>query len=91
MWAAFENPVPDIVSFLLKNGADVNAKDKDGMTALALAAANNPNPEIVSLLLENGADAHIKIENGLRAIDFAENNDKLKNTEALKQLQEASK
>lgn len=44
---------PDVVKLLVKYGAEVNAKDKDGMTAVIFAAGNNP--ALVRLLLELGA------------------------------------
>lgn len=45
------------VSCLLKNGADVNASDSDGHTALTSAAARG-NTEIVKLLVEKGANVN---------------------------------
>ncbi len=42
-----------IVNFLIKNGADVNAVDNDGNTALMLAAKNGN----ITLLLQNKAEA----------------------------------
>jgi ankyrin repeat protein len=55
MWAASENPNPEVVSILLQNGADINFKDDLlGLTALMLAARSNSNPEGISLLLRNG-------------------------------------
>ena len=82
---------------LVKKGADVNAKDNNGKTALMFAAENEFRPEIVIkiiiILLENGADAKIKPFDGKMAIDFAENNSLLKRwgTEALKKLEAASR
>jgi ankyrin repeat protein len=43
----------EVVELLLKNGADVSAKDTDGWTALVRAAYNR---EVVELLLKSGAD-----------------------------------
>ena len=45
---------PEIVQLLLARGADVNATDKDGQTALSLATRNNL-PEIIELLRKAGA------------------------------------
>ena len=50
---------PKAVREDLSFGADVNAKDEDGWTAL-MYAAHNPNPEVVSVLLEAGADVDAK-------------------------------
>jgi len=44
----------DIVKLLIENGADVNVKDKDGMTAL-MYASEEGYTEIVSLLKNAGA------------------------------------
>jgi ankyrin repeat protein len=38
-----------VAKLLLDKGADVNAKDKDGCTALSLASSRG-NPEIVKVL-----------------------------------------
>ena len=45
------------VKTLLAKGADVNAKDGDGLTAL-IAAAGEGQLEVVRLLLNKGADAN---------------------------------
>ncbi len=47
----------NIVELLLKNKADVNAKDAFNTTALMYAASSG-NKEIVELLLSYGADVH---------------------------------
>lgn len=49
------------VQALLDKGADVNAKDKDGWTAL-MFAANNGHATIVQALLDRGADVNAKTE-----------------------------
>jgi ankyrin repeat protein len=69
MWVAADSENPEAISLLLENGADVNAKDDDGRTAL-MAAAYNKDPKMISLLLENGADAAITDNNGKKAIDY---------------------
>jgi serine/threonine-protein phosphatase 6 regulatory ankyrin repeat subunit B len=51
------DPEPiDIVEFLIENGADVNAKMSNNVTAL-VRAVQNSRTDIVELLLVNGADA----------------------------------
>ncbi|MCL1940873.1 MAG: ankyrin repeat domain-containing protein [Synergistaceae bacterium] len=61
MVAIGESVNPEIVSVLLQNGADVNAKGTGGFTAL-LVAAMKDNPDIVDLLLKAGADVNAKTE-----------------------------
>ena len=74
IYAAVENPNPEVVSVLSKAGADVNAKDKDGWTALMAAAAKNPEPGVVSALLEAGADIQGKNDAGWTALMAAAHN-----------------
>ncbi len=52
-----------IAEFLIRNGADVNAKTRDGHTALMMAVYNR-NIEIVELLLRSGADTNVKTKQG---------------------------
>jgi len=54
-------------------GADINAQDKDGWTALHLAARHG-NSEAVRLLLDNGANPDLVTkpnEDGITALDLA--------------------
>ena len=52
---AAANGHAEIVKLLLDAGADVNAKDKDGHTALYAAGTMSHHPEIVKMLREAGA------------------------------------
>jgi ankyrin repeat protein len=52
-----------VVSFLIDNKADINAKDHGGSTPL-LHAAKAKNKTIVELLLEHGANAKTANQNG---------------------------
>ena len=45
---------PELVKLLIARGADVNAKNKEGETALSLAIRNNM-PEIAEILRQAGA------------------------------------
>jgi len=53
----------DTVRALLEKGANVNAKGKDGMTAL-MNAASADYRDIVHSLLEKGADVNAKDNDG---------------------------
>lgn len=48
------NANPELVKFLLSKGADINAKAKDGSTALSLTMEEN-DAEMVALLKTKGA------------------------------------
>jgi len=84
MWAAEENPNPEVFTTLLKAGADIEARDNGGGTALMVAAGRNPNPEVITALLKAGADAKAKNKAGQTALDSAKYNENLKGTDALK-------
>ena len=59
----------DIISFLIENGADVNAADNRGCTAL-MRAAYIGYPELVRTLLDHGADKYIKDNEANMAIHY---------------------
>jgi ankyrin repeat protein len=63
-----------MVSVLLAGGADANAQDGEGKTALIWAAANPQAQsfESVTLLLNAGADAGTRDNGGKTALDYAE-------------------
>jgi uncharacterized protein len=56
--AAGNNRNPEVITILLKAGADVNDQDASYPLASALlwAAYSNPNPEVINILLKAGAD-----------------------------------
>ncbi len=58
------------VKTLLAAGADVHAKDKDGLTALMHAAISR-HTAIVHALLDAGADVNAKSAAGTTALTFA--------------------
>ncbi|XP_058882197.1 fibronectin type 3 and ankyrin repeat domains protein 1 isoform X2 [Acipenser ruthenus] len=60
----------DVASLLVKAGADVNMRDKDGKTPLMVAVLNN-HEELVQLLSEKGADHQVKNEYGAGVLDMA--------------------
>jgi len=57
------------VQTLLAAGAEVNAKDNDGVTAL-MWAARNGYPEIVKFLLEKGAEKYTKYESAGMSFEY---------------------
>jgi hypothetical protein len=89
MLAALYNPNPEVIATLLKAGADVKGHNVIGLTPLMFAAVNQ-NPEVISTLLKAGADAKAKDRDGKTAFDYAQKNEKLKGTDAYRQLEEAS-
>ena len=67
------HPVVKIVNFLFDRGANVNMQDKEGYTALMLAAQNG-HTNIVEILLSRGADPMIKNITNQTALDLCPDN-----------------
>jgi ankyrin repeat protein len=75
---------PKLVEAFLKKGADVNAKDRNGFTALMGAVFPGVKRaiflevqiEVVKLLLENGADVNAKDKYGRTALMMTSNRPK---------------
>jgi ankyrin repeat protein len=74
------------VQAAISNGADVNPRDNDGWTALM----GSQHPEVITALLAAGANAKAKDSEGKTAFDYAQTRAKLKGTDALRKLEEAS-
>lgn len=60
-----------VIEKILAQGADVNAVDQKGESAL-FEAANYGFSDVVRLLLEYGADPNLKNNNGKTVFDFIE-------------------
>ena len=67
-WAALNNPDPEVLTALIKEGADVDAAN--GETALMSAVCGNSSPKLIELLLRNGADINACAE-GMTALTLA--------------------
>ena len=80
---------PQEVRAAISKGADVNTRDNDGWTPLMAAADYNPNPEVITMLLQAGANGKEKDRSGKTALDYANDNQKLKGTDAYWKLNEA--
>ncbi len=74
MSAVKDHTNPEMVKVLLAEGADIHARDNDGMTALMWAAIRNSNPEVVKVLLKNGADIRAVDKYGHDALWWAQYN-----------------
>jgi ankyrin repeat protein len=72
MWASSMYR-PDIVKSLVAAGADVNAIQRTGKTALMLVVQQSDVTDIVKLLLASGANVSIKDAEGRTARDYARN------------------
>ena len=76
--AAYQGNITLVKNFL-NAGADVNAKDEDGYTALMMAIKDGPHGQkkytelekIVQLLVDKGADVNAKQKNGHTALYYA--------------------
>jgi ankyrin repeat protein len=75
----------ETVQLLLESGADVNAKDDDGATALMYALLIRGDAEVVKVLLDAGADVNHTNDDGWMALMLAEEEDYSEIVELLKQ------
>jgi ankyrin len=73
-----------MVKLLIENGAAVESKDADGMTALHHASREG-HTEIVSLLLKRGARVRDRDRSGDNALDIAEQFSKIQVIDLLRQ------
>lgn len=63
-----------VVEYLIKKGADINAKDKHDITPL-LAAIFEGHSDVVRLMLDKGAQKNLKAPGGGSYLDAAEKED----------------
>lgn len=64
------NKIPSTIELLIAHGADVNAAQTGGFTAIFSAAAAN-RLDLAEMLMEHGANPHLANEQGKTPADFA--------------------
>ena len=70
-WVAKSNTNPDVITFLLEQGADLTLRDKLGWTPLHLVAGSNSNPKGINVLIERGADPNAQDKHGNTPLHMA--------------------
>ena len=67
------NDTDVVVDFLLNKGADINARSKDGNTALMIASGGGVvKTRIVKILINHGANLRLRNSKGQTALMIAE-------------------
>ena len=82
---------PELVSLLIKHGADIEARDKGGYTPLLAASElHGVLPEMIEKLLDHGANINACSYRSPfdRVMFFADTNGSLEGSNALKRLRE---
>lgn len=59
-WASRNWNSDEVMKFLIENGADINATERDGRTPLCLLVKHNGTPEMITFFVKNGADLNNK-------------------------------
>lgn len=67
---------PEVITYLMNNGADFNHQDEENFSALMYAASQG-NEDVIALLCEKGADVQLKNNDGYNALIFASSGENL--------------
>jgi ankyrin repeat protein len=73
---------------LLKARANINLQNKEGKTALILAAQYGGDPRVITLLLQNGANARLEDNTGRTALDWFDLNRHLNRSTVRRELRD---
>ena len=82
---------PQKISDAIKNGANVNAVNSKGHTALMMAAMKNTHYQVIGLLINSGADVNARSKRGLSALDYTATNKHVRDSEVIARLQSLTK
>lgn len=69
--AANKSSNPKVIEALLAAGADLNARNYLGETALIMAVMSNPETRVVSALIKAGADVNARDYQGHSVLEYA--------------------
>lgn len=69
--AADKSSSPKVIAELLKAGADLNARNYLGETALIMAVNSNPETRVISELIKAGADINARDYQGHSVLEYA--------------------
>ena len=69
-WALGEDPRSRIIQSLIANGANLNAQDANGLTAIMLSVTES-NPKATQLLARAGAERSLRSHEGKSVYDYA--------------------
>ena len=77
---------PQQIAAALKNGANVNAANSKGHTALMMAAMHNTHYQVIGLLINSGAEVNAKSKTGINALTYAEKNTHIRDSQTFTRL-----
>ena len=84
--AMYESPREENILHLINLGADMNLKNRYGVSAFFYLLGRMRNAEFIKLMIHNGADITLKTNKGLTAVDLLKKNQSLKNNKELLRL-----
>ena len=88
--AAGANQNPDVFKTLVKAGALINDRDKNGITPLMFACLGNISEEIIKTLISLGADLKAKDYSGNTAFAYIQHNERLEHSDVANLLKSAA-